>query len=212
MALPARRIGAESSATRTLILEAAEALVRDEGYSAVSTRRVASMAGLKPSLVHYYFPTTDDLWLALCRRGSEYSDQMIDQALASEYPLRALWDFFADSSRTAISIEFLALANHRKAIRAEMLAHSEAMRERQVELLSRLFAERIAGRPGCPPAGLSLILAAVGRALIMEGALGVTSGHSEARAFIGEWLDQLEPIEVRDESDGADASEPADLA
>ena len=36
----------------------------DEGYAAVSTRRVAAKAGLTPPLVHYYFPTTDDLLLA----------------------------------------------------------------------------------------------------------------------------------------------------
>ena len=179
-----RRIGATTSATRAPILDAAEALMREEGYGAVSTRRVASRAGLKPSLVHYYFPTTDDLLIALFRRGADQSDAMLEAALAAPDPLRALWDFFADTSRTALALEFMALANHRKAIRSFMVEHSEQMREKQVAVLTRLLGERMGGPGGCPPAGLSLVLAGIGRALIMEGALGVTSGHAEARAFV----------------------------
>ena len=191
MALVPRRIGAESSATRALMLEAAEALMLEEGYAAVSTRRVATRAGLKPSLVHYYFPTTDDLLIALFRRGADQSDAMLEAALNAPDPLRALWEFFADTSRTGLSLEFMALANHRKAIRAFMVEHSERMRERQVRLLVRLTGDRLAGPDGCPPAGLSLVLAGIGRALIMEGGMGVTMGHDEARAFVEHWLNRL---------------------
>ena len=186
-----RRIGATTSATRAPILDAAEALMREEGYGAVSTRRVASRAGLKPSLVHYYFPTTDDLLIALFRRGADQSDAMLEAALAAPDPLCALWDFFADTSRTALALEFMALANHRKVIRSFMVEHSEQMREKQVSVLTRLLGERMGDLGGCPPAGLSLVLAGIGRALIMEGALGVTSGHAEARAFVEHWLVQL---------------------
>lgn len=193
MASSARRIGAESSATRALILNATEQLIRDDGYAAVSTRRVAARAGLKPSLVHYYFPTTDDLLLAVSRRGAEESDRMIEAALQSEDPIRALWRVFTDSSRTALALEFMALANHRDAIRVHMAEHCEAMRQREVDILSRLIGERLAGPGACPPAGLSLVLAGIGRALVMEGGLGVSSGHDEARAFVEQWLDQLAP-------------------
>jgi AcrR family transcriptional regulator len=191
MALAARRIGAESSATRGLILEAADALLRDEGYGAVSTRRVAAVAGLKPSLVHYYFPTTDDLWLALFRLGAEQSDAMLEAALTAPDPLAALWDFFADTSRTGVALEFMALANHKEMLRTEMVAHSERMRERQVAVLSRVLGERYAEANRCPPAGLTLVLAGIGRALIMEGELGVKGGHAEARAFVEQWIERL---------------------
>jgi AcrR family transcriptional regulator len=191
MALAARRIGAESSATRALILDATELLMREEGYGSVSTRRVAARAGLKPSLVHYYFPTTDDLLLALCRKGADQSDAMMEAALASHDPLRAMWEFFTDTSRTALTMEFMALANHREVIRAEMVAHSELMRSRQVELLTQLLGDRVTAAGGCPPAGLSLILSGIGRVLVMEGGLGVNCGHSEARDFLDQWLERM---------------------
>src|SRR5665213_3085391 len=65
-----RRVGAESSATRARIVEATEEVIREQGYGAASTRRVAQRAGLKASLVHYYFPTTEDLVLAVFKRGA----------------------------------------------------------------------------------------------------------------------------------------------
>lgn len=192
MAVAARRIGGETSATRALILDTTEAMIRDEGYAAVSTRRVAANAGLKPSLVHYYFPTTDDLFLALHKRGSAQSDEMIEKALASADPVRALWDFFADSSRTAVSLEFMALANHRKSLRAEMVKHSEAMRAKQAETLARVLGEKVKQKTGgSTPAGLAVILAGIGRVLVMEGGLGVDAGHDDARAFVERWLDDM---------------------
>lgn len=193
MAGAPRRVGAESSATRALILEATEQLIREEGYAAVSTRRVAAKAGLKPSLVHYYFTTTDDLLLAMSRRGADESDRMIEAALASDDPLRALWRYLTDTSRIGIALEFMALANHRKAVRAHMAEHCEAMRKREVEIFTQLLGERLAGEGGLPPVALSLVLAGIGRALVMEGGLGVTAGHAEARAFVEQWLDKLAP-------------------
>jgi AcrR family transcriptional regulator len=191
MVAATRRIGGESSATRAAMLEATEALMREEGYAAVSTRKVAARAGLKPSLVHYYFPTTDDLLIALFRRGADQSDAILEEALSASDPLRALWDFFADTSRTALALEFMALANHRKAIRAFMVEHSEQMRARQVAMLARLPVQAGSAFAECPPAGLSLLLAGIGRALVMEGGMGVVSGHAEARDFVGQWLERL---------------------
>jgi AcrR family transcriptional regulator len=169
------------------------ALMREEGYAAVGTRRVAARAGLKPSLVHYYFPTTDDLLIALFRRGADQSDAMLESALAAPDPLRALWAFFADASRTELTLEFMALANRREALRALMVEHSEHMRARQVEVLSQIARTAPEALEGCTPAGLSVVLAGIGRVLFMEGALGVAAGHGDARAWVESWLDRLDP-------------------
>lgn len=188
---PKRRVGAENSETWTLILDATEQVIREEGYAAASTRRVATRAELKPSLVHYYFPTTDDLFLAVFKRGAAQSDAMIEQALSSDDPLRALWRFFADTSRNTLALEFVALANHRKVIGVEIARHSEAMRARQVALFEQLLGEKLAASGGGTPAGFSLVLAGIGRALVMEGEMGIRSGHDDARAFVEAWLDRL---------------------
>ncbi|MFC6621397.1 TetR/AcrR family transcriptional regulator [Novosphingobium panipatense] len=193
MAGATRRVGAETSATRAVIIEATNQLIRDEGYASVSTRRVAARAGLKPSLVHYYFPTTDDLLVEVSRQGAAQSDRMIEEALASEDPLRALWDFFIDTSRVAMALEFMALANHRPAVREYMAQHSEEMRARQVEILKRLLGDRLSRLEGFDAAGLSVVLAGIGRAIVMEHGLGVTTGHAEAIRIVEGWLDKLAP-------------------
>jgi AcrR family transcriptional regulator len=193
MAGAARRVGAETSATRALIVTATNQLIRDEGYASVSTRRVAARAGLKPSLVHYYFPTTDDLFVEVSRQGAAESDQMIEAALTAEDPVRALWEFFVDTSRTAMALEFMALANHRPAVREYMAQHSEEMRERQVGIFKRILGDRIDRLDGFDPAGLSVVLAGIGRAIVMEQGLGVSTGHAEAMRIVETWLERLAP-------------------
>ena len=53
MATAPRRGGAEKSATRALILDSTEQLIREEGYAAVRTRRIAALAAITPSFVHH---------------------------------------------------------------------------------------------------------------------------------------------------------------
>ena len=50
--------------TRAVILEAARALFATGGMSGTSVRAVAAKAGVDPALVHHYFGTKDDLFVA----------------------------------------------------------------------------------------------------------------------------------------------------
>ena len=70
MASP-RRIGAPDAKNRTVLLDAAETVMIEHGYAAVSSRRIAEQAGLKPQLVHYYFRSMDELLFEVCRRRAE---------------------------------------------------------------------------------------------------------------------------------------------
>ena len=78
----------------------------EEGYAAVDVAAGAARAGLKPQLVHYYFRTMDDLFLALFRRRAEQGLERQARALASSQPLWALWDLSRDPSGTALTMEF----------------------------------------------------------------------------------------------------------
>src|SRR3546814_14215452 len=87
-----RRIGSEDSETRSALLDAAQKLMLEEGYPGVTSRRVAATAGLKPQLVHYYFRTMDELYIALLRWGASLNLERPARASASEQMLRAPWD------------------------------------------------------------------------------------------------------------------------
>src|ERR1700733_3714063 len=121
----ARRIGAPDAKNRGVLLDAAEHLMLEEGYAAVTSRRVAEKAGLKPQLVHYYFRTMDDLFLAAFRRRAEGALRRQAPVVEPGRALRALWALSDDPTNTALTMEFAALANHRKSIRTEITRYAE---------------------------------------------------------------------------------------
>ena len=85
----ARRIGAPDAKNRGLLLDAAEQLMIDEGYAAVTSRRLAHKAGLKPQLVHYYFRTMEELFLEVFRRRAEEALEAHAKLLHSPIQLTA---------------------------------------------------------------------------------------------------------------------------
>src|SRR6516165_7205108 len=105
---------------RQAIVEATIEIMREEGYAAVSSRRIAAHAGLKSKLVHYYFKTMDELFLAVYKRIEDEHFRRLTQALAAREPLRAIWQLNMDSTDTRMVLELTALANHRKVLRAEI--------------------------------------------------------------------------------------------
>jgi len=187
-----RRIGAEGSKNRALLLDATEQVMLDQGYAAATSRRVAAQAGLKPQLVHYYFRTMDDLFLAVFRRRAEMGLERQAEALASPQPLRALWEFSNDASGTALTMEFTALAGHRKAIRSEIGEYGEKFRIRATETITRVLTDRAIDPDDLPPEVLLVLMTSVSRVLVMEDGLGMSVGHAQTRAMIERWLTRLE--------------------
>jgi AcrR family transcriptional regulator len=187
-----RRIGTETSKTRAALLDAAERLMLEEGYAAVTSRRVAARAGLKPQLVHYYFRAMDDLFLALFRRRAEQGLVRQAQALASPQPLWALWDLSRDPRGTALTMEFVALANHRKAIRAEIASSAERFRADQLQELEGVLS-RYGIAEEVPPLVFAVLLSSISRFLVIEQeTLGMATGHVETVAFVEALIARLE--------------------
>jgi len=131
-----RRLGAADSQTRARLLDAAERLLLEDGYAAVTSRRVGAAAGLKPQLVHYYFQTMDDLFVEVFRRRADESLEHFARAVAADPSLHTLWRLNADPRGAALMIEFAALANHRKSIRAEIARYAERSRAAQLDALA----------------------------------------------------------------------------
>jgi len=200
-----RRIGTEDSASRAALLDAALLLMLEEGYASVTSRKVAARAGLKPQLVHYYFRTMDDLFLALFRRGAERNLERHAEALASDQPLWALWAFSNEPAGSALNIEFSALANHRKAIRAEIAAYAERFRRQQLDALEPLLASRGIDPERLPPVAALVLMTAVAQIVALEQGLGMSVGHAEAHAVVERYLTEVEgPRRERAAPDGRD--------
>jgi AcrR family transcriptional regulator len=188
----ARRIGAPDAKNRGVLLDAAEQLMLEEGYAAVTSRRVAERAALKPQLVHYYFRTMDDLFLAAFRRRAEEGLAAQAQVLQARQPLWALWRFSTDPAATAITSEFIALANHRKALKAEIAYYAEQFREEQRKALSTVLDRYGIDRAEVPALVWSVLMTSISRVLVIEQALGMSAGHAEIVEFVERYLRRLE--------------------
>ena len=165
----------------------------EEGYAAVTSRRVAATAGLKPQLVHYYFRTMDDLFLALFRRLAEQGLERQVRAFESKQPLWAVWDLSRDPGGNALTMEFTALANHRKEIRTEIAASAERYRSELRRGIEAVFERYGVSAVQFPPLVCSVLVTSLARVLVIEReTLGMSSGHAETVAFVEELLCRLE--------------------
>ena len=188
-----RRIGAADSKTRVQLLDAAEQLLLDEGYAAVTSRRVGAKAGLKPQLVHYYFRTMDDLFLEVFRRSADRNLAHFERTVAADNSLRTLWHLNADPRGAAFMAEFVALANHRKSIRAEIARYAERSRAAQLSALTAALRADGIAPDQVPPIVALLFMTGLSQVLSLERGLGVTAGHEATTMFVQSVIDRLEP-------------------
>jgi AcrR family transcriptional regulator len=154
---------------------------------------VGAEAAVKPQLVHYYFRTMDELFLAMFRRIAEQGLVQAEAALVSDDPIKALWAQNSSLAGAAMNIEFVALANHRKVIRAEIAKFGDRLREIQQTALERFLRERRIA-PQIPPGVATFLVAAVGQSLMMEREVGMSHAHAEIEAFIAEQLRRFAAI------------------
>jgi TetR/AcrR family transcriptional regulator, regulator of autoinduction and epiphytic fitness len=190
MATP-RKAKADDGGTRRRLLEATAQIVHDEGYAAATSRRVAAKAGIRQPLVHYYFPTMDDLFLAVLREGADVALDQMRAALTDDNPLRALWALNSDPRRTVLNTEFMALANHRKAIGVELKAYAERVRDMETAAVTLVLRANGVDLNTYPPIVISMLIAQTARSLCNEDAVGVTLGHDEMRRFVERQIDAL---------------------
>src|SRR5262245_60443313 len=136
-----RRPRAATEEKRRRLLDATEEIMLKEGYAAVSSRSVAAAVGIQAPLVHYYFSTIDDLFVAVLQRRAGRNVPRMADALASPEPLRAWWALASDPRGTALFVELLAAANHRPGLKAEVGQIAREVRRMQMEALDTVLDE-----------------------------------------------------------------------
>lgn len=193
MAAPKKRLGTESSATRAALIAATEQLILDEGYTAITARRIAERAGLKFQLIYYYFDSLDTLLLEVFQHGTEQNLARLQAALESDQPLRALWAHCTATPDNRFVIEFMAMALHHEPIRIAIAAQAEHLRQLQIAAISRHLEAR-GMEPQLPPVLTSFLISSLSRSLLLESALGMSSGHAEMEALVEECLQRFDPL------------------
>jgi TetR/AcrR family transcriptional regulator len=168
---------------RAALVEAAEQLIRDEGYPAVTARTLADKVNLKRQIVHYYFHTMDDVFIAVIRQNAEKMRARLEAAARSDEPLRALQMLNRDQDQAILAMELTALANRRPAVRAEVARAATEARALQARMLSEHLKQR-GITPQMQPIVATILLTSLAQVLALEAAIDINSGHAETLKFV----------------------------
>jgi AcrR family transcriptional regulator len=183
-----RRMGPESAATRFVLMDATEMVMREEGYAAVTSRRVAERAGVNQQTVYYYFETMDDLLLATYRRRTKTVEERFEAAASSSRPLQAFADVANDPDDAVLTMEYLALSNHNEIIRTETIAFGERFRREYVQKLAAQYSAVSPAAGRVPPFGIFMGLTYIAHLKGFEKAIGLSGGHRETDMLV-DWLE-----------------------
>jgi TetR/AcrR family transcriptional regulator len=177
-------------------LDAAERLLVEIGYAAITTRRLAREAGANQGLVHYYFGSMDNLLVRVLERFTERLIVRQRAMYAADLPFIEKWrqamryldEDFA-SGYQKVWYELQAMAWNTPELR-ERIAHvtvewrevledafEQARREHGIEM---------------PVGALAVLVAAFNQGLILERLSGIDSGHRELLDWIDAWLEARE--------------------
>ena len=189
----ARGVGARRSENLDAIIDSTLELMLEQGYAAVTYRSVATRAGVAAGLVQYYFSSLDDLFIAVLRRRTDEIIEALTEVTTAEQPLRAVWEYASNRTGTALLMEFMALANHRKAIAGVIGEGGERMRRALLDTLSAKWASYGSSEDDLSPPAALFLMFCIPRMAHLEESLGTFTGHAEAFAWVERFLDRVEP-------------------
>ena len=187
-----RRPRPATEAKRRRILDATEEIMLKDGYAAVSSRSVAAAVGIQAPLVHYYFPTLDDLFVAVLQRRAGRNVERMAAALLSPEPLRAWWELAADPRGTSILVELLAAANHRPALKAEVGGIAREVRRMQLEVLEKVLPEYGIDPGLFPPPLIAAGMQGLAFSAVQDSVAGYDTAADEAIAAMDRLVAWLE--------------------
>jgi TetR/AcrR family transcriptional regulator len=182
------------------LLEAAERLMFESGYAAVTTRRVAEEAGVKHGLVHYYFGSMEELLTQTLERLANRLAEPLEEHYANpDLTFAEKWRIVGQnwidqptSRFPKILLELSAMSWNIPQLRqriSDVYARFRAIFERHFAEAMRDYGLDESQFP------LEVVAAAVGTfqlGIIVEGLSGFHDGHRELLAWIQNWLDSLE--------------------
>ena len=211
-----RRRGVQSSATRAELIEAAATLICEEGYAALTSRTLADRLNLSRQIVHYYFKSIDEVLVALVQQRAAKSLALLEQALGSAEPLRAVWEICSNPDQAALSLELNALANRRPAVRAEVKRFAEQFRQIQAHALVRHLEQR-GIEPAIKPIVATVLLTCLSQILALEAQIDIELGHKETlelvdaclRAFANDGKSGINFPEAKRAVSGGERARPA---
>lgn len=140
----ASRPAARSSETRRALVDAAVAVLREEGFAAATARTIAARAGCNQGLVFYHFSSVVNLLLAALDEVSEQRRERYEKALAGVHRPSELVELAArvfsedlDSGDAGLLVELIAGTASTPGLGAQVKARVEPWTEFAVAALEQ---------------------------------------------------------------------------
>jgi AcrR family transcriptional regulator len=189
---------ARTEATEAL-LGAAEELLVDVGYAAITVRRLAERAGVNHGLVHYYFGSMQDLLLQVVER---FTDGLIERQramYAADVPFIDKWRqamrFLDDDNRSGyqkVWFEMQAMAWNDERVRARLQHVHQQWMDVLLPAFDTGLTELGVDLGLYPTRAVVSLVVTFNEGIILERLGGVDSGHRAALDMIDGLLERLE--------------------
>ncbi len=202
-----RRIPAGASEARERVtealLDAAERLLVEHGYAAITSRALAARAGVNNGLVHYYFGSMEEVLVQVLERFTERL--IVRQRAMYAGPgsflekWRTAWRFQEDDLRAGYSkiwLELEAMAWNRPELRERIARVEGEWRAVLSEAIGRAL-EEYGVTDAFPPHAVVALVMTFAQGYALERLLGVKEGHAELLDWIEHWLESLEAKKAR---------------
>lgn len=186
-----RRMGPKGSDIWLAMLDAAEQILCEDGYGALTSRNIAERIGVKQRLVYYYFRTMDELIVETFHRLADREIERFEKALETNRPLDEIWNIIVNTTDTRLVSEFMALANRIEPLRVEVKRYIEQSRRLQVQALTDAMAQS-GVKSDLAPIAAAIFATSATLAIHREAQIGITEGHDAVKAVIDAFIARLD--------------------
>jgi AcrR family transcriptional regulator len=181
------------------LLDAAERLLVGEGYSAVTTRRVASEAGLNHGLVHYYFGSMEELLVQVLERFTAQLTTRQKDMYSQNIPFIEKWRqamAYLDSDQASgyqkVWFELQAMAWNRPEMRQRVATVNAKWRVVLTEAFEGAARDYGIETKEFPISGIVSLVATFNEGIILERLNGINEGQQDLLDMVDRWLQKLE--------------------
>jgi AcrR family transcriptional regulator len=200
--MPSTPVASDVSPSRAraveAFLDAAERLLIDVGHGGITTRRLASEAGLNQGLVHYYFGSLNEVLLQALQR---FTARLIERQRAmyeADAPFIEKWrramEYLEEDLAAGypkILLELQALGWNRPEIRERIARVNAEWRAVLTESFRKAADEYGLEPTEFPLDALVSLVMTFNQGIELERLSGISRGHEDLLAWIDRWLESL---------------------
>src|SRR4051794_370365 len=186
----AQKTNARAAAEQALF-DAAERLLYDGGYAAITTRRLAEEAGVNHGLVHYYFGSNENLLVQMLERFTARMIARQEELYASDIPFVEKWRTAMrhlvsdDVAYEKVWLELQALGWNNADVRKRLAQVNAEWRRVLTDAFAVPHREL---RIEMPLEALVSLVVTFNLGIIVERLGGIETGHEELLGWIDGWL------------------------